>query len=101
MRYLVTFVALGLCTSVSAQSVVLDTDSSVSTRTTIESSNASSVTNSVNGDTGAITSSIIGRTGSMCSAVVAGKRCKVACQAPQLAQCGKGIDAGEPSCVCR
>ncbi len=102
MRYLLTVVALGLCTSVSAQSVVLDTDSSVSTRTTIESNNSSSVTSSVDaGGTGAITNSIVGRTGSMCSAVVEGKRCEVSCQTPQVAQCGKALETAEPACICK
>jgi hypothetical protein len=100
MRYLVTVVALGLCTSVSAQSVVLDTDSSVTTRSTIES-NTSSVTSSVDANTGVVTNSIIGRTGSMCSAVVEGMRCEISCRAPQVAQCGKGLTTAEPTCMCK
>jgi hypothetical protein len=59
------------------------------------------VTNSVNANTGAVTSSIIGRTGSMCSAVVEGTRCEISCQAPQVAQCGKGENAAQPSCICK
>lgn len=110
MRNLVAVLGLALCTSVSAQSVILDTDSPVTVRqsitsnsssSSISSSNSSSVTNSVNADTGVSTSSIVGTTGSMCSTVVEGKRCEVTCQAPQVAQCGKAGVAGEPSCVCR
>jgi hypothetical protein len=40
-------------------------------------------------------------TGSMCNTVVEGKRCEVTCQAPQVAQCGKGANTGEPSCICK
>ena len=98
MKYLVTVVALGLCTSVSAQSVILDTDSPVTSRSTIESNSSWSATT---GGTGAVTNSIVGRTGSMCSDVVEGKRCEVACQAPQVAQCGKRVDPGAPSCLCQ
>ena len=104
MRHLVTVAALALCTSAWAQSVVLDTDSPVTSSTRIESnssSSSSSVSSSTNSDTGVSTNSIVGRTGSMCSTVVAGKRCEIACQAPQMAQCGKGEVETEPSCVCR
>ena len=108
MRDIVAVVGLALCTSVAAQSVILDTDSPVTVRQSIESqsssntsSSSSSVTSSVNADTGVSTSSIAGRTGSMCHAVIDGKRCEVACQVPQVAQCGKAMETGEPSCVCR
>src|SRR5688572_24405759 len=97
MRYIVAVVGLALCAGVSAQGVKLDTDSAVTVRQSIESrsssngsSSSSSITSSVNADTGVSTSSIIGMTGSMCSTVVEGKRCEVTCQAPQVAQCGKG-----------
>lgn len=101
MRHLMTVVALGLCTSVSAQSVVLDTGNPVTITNSIESRSSSSVASSVNADTGVSTSSIVGRTGSMCSAVVEGTRCEISCQAPQVAQCGKGESAAQPSCVCK
>ena len=97
MRHLMTVMALALCTSVSAQSIKLDTDSPVTTTTTIESNTSSSVTSS----TGAVTHSIVGTTGSMCSAVGEGRRCEIACQAPQMAQCEKGVEGGGPTCVCR
>jgi hypothetical protein len=51
--------------------------------------------------TGTTTSSIVGRTGSMCSAVNDGRRCEISCQAPQVAQCAKGGNAGQPACFCR
>src|SRR5687768_8853686 len=110
MRYLATVAAFALCTGVSAQSVVLEPGSPVtvtnsissnSSSSSITSNDSSSVTNSVNADTGVSTSSIVGRTGSMCSAVVEGRRCEITCQAPQVAQCGKGVEAGEPSCACK
>ena len=104
MRYLATVTALALCTSAWAQSVVLDTGNSVTSSTHLEqnsSTSSSSVSSSADGDTGVTTNSIVGRTGSMCSAVVEGKRCDIACQAPQMAQCGRGEVATEPSCVCK
>ena len=99
MRILISVTVLALCTSVSAQSIKLDTDSPVSTTTTIESNSSSSVTSS--GNTSAVTHSVVGTTGSTCSTVVEGKRCEIACQAPQVAQCAKSADAGEPSCACK
>ncbi len=128
MRYLLTVAALGLCTSVAAQSVILGNDSSVTTSTTITNSagsshsssttsssrssdasgstssiisnDGSSVTSSVGG-TPAITNSIVGRTGSMCSAVLEGKRCEIACQAPEVAHCGNAANGVEPACFCK
>ncbi|HYC47852.1 MAG TPA: hypothetical protein VED01_20465 [Burkholderiales bacterium] len=133
-KYLVTLAALGLCTSVLAQSVISDgTGSSVSAGsagatitspdgssvsagrrgaiiTSPEAGNAgsvildnqSSVTSSTTTDgAGATTNSIAGRTGSMCSAVYQGERCEIACQAPQVAQCGKAENASQPSCFCQ
>ena len=130
MKHLVTLAALGLCTSVLAQSVVSDGASStiisrdgstvssgtitsrdgstVSSNTSSGSAgsvildNQSSVTSSVTTDgTGATTSSIVGRTGSMCSAAYESQRCEISCQAPQVAQCGKAENAPEPACFCR
>ena len=110
MKYLATVLGLALCTSVSAQSVILAPESPVTVRQSIESSSSTSsssissssgVSSSVNADTGVNTSSIVGRTGSMCSTVVEGKRCEVTCQAPLLAQCGKSAGGVEPSCVCK
>src|SRR5688500_846987 len=105
MKFLVTLAALGLCTSVMAQSVISNgTSSTIISRdgSTVSSStspgsagsvildNQSSVTSSVTTDSsGATTNSMVGRTGSMCSAVHDGQRCEISCQAPQVAQCTK------------
>jgi hypothetical protein len=117
MKLLVTLAALGLSTSVLAQSVISnDTSSTIISRdaSTVSSNtssgnpgsvvldNQSSVTSSVTTDgTGNITNSIVGRTGSMCSAVHKGQRCEISCQEPQVAQCAKDENAAGPACFCR
>jgi hypothetical protein len=115
MKLLVTLAALGLSSSVLAQSVISnDTSSAIISRdaSTVSSNtsgnpgsvmldNQSSVTSSVTTDgTGNTTNSIVGRTGSMCSAVHKGQRCEISCQAPQVAQCAKDENAAGPACFC-
>ena len=129
-KYLVTLAALGLCTSVLAQSVLSNgTSSTIISRdgSTVSAGpggagvtsrngssvssggagsvildNQSSVTSSVTIDgTGTTSSSIVGRSGSMCSAVNDGQRCEISCQAPRVAQCAKSEYGGEPACYCR
>lgn len=96
IKDLIIVLALGLGASVSAYGA-RPPDANV-----VELSNASTVMSSVGmDDSGTVTNTIVGRTGSLCSAVLESKRCEITCQAPQLAQCGKGAVPGEPSCACR
>ena len=127
-KYLVTLAALGLCTSVLAQSVISGGGSSTivsrdgstvsagpngaritsGNGNTVSSGgagsvildNQSSVTSSTTIDsTGTTSSSIMGSSGSMCSAVNENTRCEISCQAPQVAQCARGTAA--PICYCQ
>ena len=116
MKRLVTLAALGLCTSVPAQTVIsngmsstmshdarsVSSNSSSGNAGSVILDNQSSVTTSITTDgTGNSTNSIVGRTGSMCSAVHKGQRCEISCQAPQVAQCAKNENAAGPACFCR
>jgi hypothetical protein len=106
MRHLITLMALGLCTSGSAiagSTSTIDSRTSTNVTNSITSNNSSSVSSSmdVGGTSSTVTNSIVGRTGSLCSAEMSGKRCEVTCRAPQVAQCGKALEAAEPSCLCK
>ena len=92
--------------SVRSNNVVTNNSSinSNGSNSSIVANDGATVSNSTMTDVGGTstqTNSIVGRTGSMCSAVVEGKRCDIQCRAPQVAQCGKAIDASEPSCLCQ
>src|SRR5688572_10514824 len=122
MRYLLTVVALGLCACGSADDIVaagatssidarsntaatssIDARSSTNVTSSVNSSNSTSVTSSTNvGSTTSMTNSTTTSSGTTsCSADNDGKRCEVSCRSPQLAQCRKGANAAEPTCVCR
>ena len=105
MKYLIAVAALGLCTSVLAESVIISRDGSTVSSGRAGSvilDNQSSVTSSTTTDsTGVSSSSIVGRTGSMCSTTHAGQRCEISCQAPQVAQCEKDANAAGPTCYCK
>ena len=116
MKFIVMLVALGLCTSVYAQSSISNNTSSTisqdasSVSSSTSSGNAGSVmldnqgsvTSSVTTNSaGGTTNSISGRTGSMCSTTQNGQRCEISCQPPQVAQCTKEANAAKPACFCK